>query len=297
MANLAIKGHPTRGKEVIEILEMLGGKISHECGYEDGFDSDFMYFIDTNENSFIDGVLFGDENPTKFSIFTIEEFLEKYPYKIGDKVEYIKYDDEEFSVYEIMGMMWTGYTIVYTLDSFGFTCLKKDIRLYKEKNMNKNFKSLNVETYLKVWDETENGLEVCVAEGYEMIEKNGQFYIVKQKTKYPRDFDECCEVLDYHLKGATIIGYKKSLLENFQKLLICRDAYWKIYGEEMGLGKPWEPDWNTNELKYIIYYENDRLWFNDEISRNTILAFPTEEMRDAFYENFKGLIESCNKLL
>ena len=78
MANLAIKGHPTRGKEVIEILEMLGGKISHECGYEDGFDSDFMYFIDTNENSFIDGVLFGDENPTKFSIFTIEEFLEKY---------------------------------------------------------------------------------------------------------------------------------------------------------------------------------------------------------------------------
>lgn len=24
--NLAIKGHPTRGKEVIEILEMLGGK-------------------------------------------------------------------------------------------------------------------------------------------------------------------------------------------------------------------------------------------------------------------------------
>jgi hypothetical protein len=26
MANLAIRGHKTRGKEVIEILEMLGGK-------------------------------------------------------------------------------------------------------------------------------------------------------------------------------------------------------------------------------------------------------------------------------
>lgn len=25
MAKLAIKGHPTRGKEIIEILEMLGG--------------------------------------------------------------------------------------------------------------------------------------------------------------------------------------------------------------------------------------------------------------------------------
>ena len=27
MAKLAIKGHASRGKEVIEILEMLGGKI------------------------------------------------------------------------------------------------------------------------------------------------------------------------------------------------------------------------------------------------------------------------------
>lgn len=32
MANLAIKGHPTRGKEVIEILEMLGGKEKHLFG-------------------------------------------------------------------------------------------------------------------------------------------------------------------------------------------------------------------------------------------------------------------------
>ena len=41
MKKFAIKGHPTRGKEVIEILEMFGGKIhrgsfvGHElsCGY------------------------------------------------------------------------------------------------------------------------------------------------------------------------------------------------------------------------------------------------------------------------
>ena len=86
MAQLAIKGHPTRGKEVIEILEMLGGKISHECGYEDGFDTNYVYFIDTNENYFIDGLLIGDKNLTKFSILTLEEFLEKFPYKVGDRV-------------------------------------------------------------------------------------------------------------------------------------------------------------------------------------------------------------------
>jgi hypothetical protein len=28
-----------------------------------------------------------------------------------------------------------------------------------------------------------------------------------------------------------------------------------------------------------------------------ILLFPTEEMRDAFYENFKDLIEKCKEFL
>jgi hypothetical protein len=32
-------------------------------------------------------------------------------------------------------------------------------------------------------------------------------------------------------------------------------------------------------------------------TNNTILAFPTEEMRDEFYENFKYLIEQCKELL
>ena len=31
--------------------------------------------------------------------------------------------------------------------------------------------------------------------------------------------------------------------------------------------------------------------------RNVILAFPTDEMRDAFYENFNELIGSCKELL
>jgi hypothetical protein len=288
---LAIKGHSTRGQEVIEILEMMGG-INHF--HMDGFTEEYIYYI-CGENNQIHSAIC----PTNQIVFTIEEFLEKYPYKIGDKVDYIKYDDEEFSVYEIKGMVWTGTTIEYTLDSFGFTCLTKDIRLHKENNMNKKFKSLNVETYLKVWDETENGLEVCVAEGYEMIEKDGQFYIVKQKTKYPRDFDECCEVLNTHLSNVTRpIGWKENLISKFQELIICRDAYRKIAGEQMGLGKPWEPDWTkANEKKYCIVNTEGNITKWVQKTTNKILAFPTEEMRDAFYENFKDLIEQCKELL
>ena len=46
MANLAIKGHSKRNKEVIEILEMLGG-YKPECLK---FDSDFYYYINKFNN-------------------------------------------------------------------------------------------------------------------------------------------------------------------------------------------------------------------------------------------------------
>ena len=73
------------------------------------------------------------------------------------------------------------------------------------------------------------------------------------KTSEIRTYEECCEILkvgkEHTLEGTTIrINYKIALLESFQKLLICRDAYWMVYGEENGLGKPWEPDWkNRNQ--------------------------------------------------
>jgi hypothetical protein len=67
----------------------------------------------------------------------------------------------------------------------------------------------------------------------------------------------------------------------------------------MGLGKPWELSIGTPI--YYIYYnrtvgtiKND---YADDIQGNVVLSFPTEEMRDIFYENFKELIEECKELL
>ena len=152
---------------------------------------------------------------------------------------------------------------------------------------------------MKVWDETENGLEVCVAEGYEMIEKDGQFYIVKQNAKYPRDFDECCEVLNTHLSNVTRpIGWKENLISKFQELIICRDAYWKIAGDEYQLGKPWEPDWTNNyQKKWTINFYQGEVNLTKGPNVHFVLAFPEEEMRDIFYENFKELIEQCKEFL
>ena len=284
MANLAIKGHNERGKEVIEILEMLGGKISNECGYEDGFDSHYAYFIDTNENSFIDGFLLGDKNSTEFSIFTLEEFLEKYPYKVGDKA--IAFG----SNCVIIGAVWDEsinevvYRIRIDETEYTTTKLSSQLQPYKEQ------------------ETMEYQIKINIPKGYEFAgidDDNQQVVFEKIEYQYPKTYEECCVVLGTDCENLCL-GYAEDLLDKLQSLLICRNAYWKIAGLQMGLGKPWEPDWKESDGGHrycIINRSNNIIFVHEWLGENYILSFPTEEMRDAFFENFGHLIELCKELL
>ena len=135
----------------------------------------------------------------------------------------------------------------------------------------------------------------------ELIQEDGKWFVVKKKKDYPKTYEECCEVLGIDSTINHTIGTHfryRDTIKHFIKLLICRDAYWKLYGEEMGLGKPWEPDWSDASCsKYIIDCFGGEICKGITAKQNTIFAFPTEEMRDAFYENFKEKIEICKELL
>ena len=149
---------------------------------------------------------------------------------------------------------------------------------------------------------------------YEIEVRDGKTYAVLKKSKYPTTYGECCEVLSitpyYNLRYHTYEhGYNELATSNellalqgklniLGKLIICRNAYWKIAGEQMGLDKPWKPDWtNKTQDKYVIYTDGNTICTNWFCLGHNIIAFPTEEMRDAFYENFKDLIEKCKELL
>ena len=121
----------------------------------------------------------------------------------------------------------------------------------------------------------------------------------KKKKEYPKTYCECKDILGLWDIDDTERGYYKTdLIDKLQMLLICRDAYWKIAGEEMGLRKPWKPNWeDENQEKHIIGSWLGTIQGLEENFLSHPLAFPTEEMRDAFYENFKELIEQCKELL
>ena len=167
-------------------------------------------------------------------------------------------------------------------------------------------KSNIVEEAKTYWDSIKDAW-IC-PEGYIFKDENGNVInaktiVLEKKKEYPKTYEECTEIIaeltgsDCNPKGC--MGYMSVQLTALQKLLICRDTYWKIAGDEMGLGKPWELSIGTPI--YYIYYnrtvgtiKND---YADDIQGNIILAFPTAEMRDAFYENFKELIETVKELL
>ena len=143
----------------------------------------------------------------------------------------------------------------------------------------------------------------------EILEIQGIEHI-EAEAEYPKTYEECCYVLgfentemvfedDYRDINPPKEQWKRlGLMNQLNKLLICRDAYWHIYGEEMGLGKPWEPDWDAKDNHfYTIHTFNGKIECSAAAHRNSILIFPTEEMRSEFYENFKNEIEICKELL
>ena len=396
MANLAIKGHPTRGGEVIQLLEMLGGVNVFNL---DGAMDNYYYYIDENSNKICHCLSINFEYGI---VYTLEEFEEKFPYKEDDVVVNHKYGKGL-----IIRMLWIDNEIVYEIefedymayckanelckyDAFKGLLLQElteylshatreeldktmeeieielapfkvgdkvivkgyeemgedeiiyvfktydgDIK-YKTKNhlethyfmedrLTKVEKSYKKETMEEKDEKTVNHIfdtevisfdiaqkdkyEFDLQGKFEVILREGKYYVERIKPQYPKTYKECCKILNIPFNGNIVYAghwvyggeyLEKHLdvLRKFQQLLICRDAYWKIAGEQMGLGKPWKPEWESEtEQKYTIITDANEICNGLTIQCNAILAFPTEEMRNAFYENFEDLINDCKELL
>lgn len=293
MSNLAIRGHATRGNEVVELLEMLGGRNvrNYACNL-----IDYAYSI--NGQGIIDWYIPHPNSP--LVIYTLEEFLEKFPYKVGDKVKIANC----VVACRVTNMIWNGTDMEYKTTNSEETFFDDELQPYKEETMEKEEKYYDewlLTEYLEFEDNDgvwADEVEVNLGKDYEIQIRGDKTFIVKKKSQYPKTYEECAKVLLERASVRNDIGYKGDLIVTLQKLLVCRDAYWKITGEQMGLGKLWKPDWEkADERKYCIVNTEGNVAKWVQKTTNKILAFPTEEMRDAFLENFRDLIELCKELL
>lgn len=321
---LAIRGHLTRGKEVIELLEMMGGKNSRKL---DGSANMYSYYI-FNNTILSDRLSILEDDD--FEIFTLQAFLEKYPFKINDRVvdkadrchgiiDKMEWDESKHDMKYYVSFGYGADYGLYTSDKIKF--YNKDIETVNTVSEYEPVKSsavklvdgevvddlakaksdmvIDITNFIQMGktvaicfntENYENEVELQLGD-YEIEVRDGKTYAVLKKPKYPTTYEECCQ----HLGCDDKLSVGK--LIPFQQLINARNAYWKIYGEEMGLGKTWEPNWTTFEGMPAIFIFRYNIVCDSVKDRHCLLVFPTIEMRDDFYENFKDLIESCKELL
>ena len=336
MANLAIQGHATRGKEVIEILEMLGGRNASACT---GANINTAYVLARYGPINIIDYINLKSQEYNLHLFTLDEFLEKFPYKVGDKVKTSLHFANCIGTVKRMRWEQNENVIIYDVEwsdanKSTLTYYAQGLQLYKEETMDKANKAVfdanaqccdimnhiikeeTMEEQIVTEDitlekavmctfcemvEGKQRLRIAMNEGFELKEENGNFFVYKKKGKYPKTYEECCKILGYSGNYNIILttDVDNKLFNALYRLKVCRDAYWKIAGEQMGLGKPWEPEYIEGVVNtyYTIHLFNSKLFLGGTSHRSAILCFPIEEMRNAFYENFKVLIEQCKELL
>lgn len=226
-------------------------------------------------------------------------------YKVGDKVRIksiVWYNENKNEYGEVFDNKWILFNeemslycgkalVVESVGSDTYEMVDNPFVWTDEMIMGLAEKDINVvltENLINFERGKEDKIELNLGD-YELQQENGKWFAIKKKPKYPATYKECCDVLGIDTMDNDAKGYKHFLVIQFQELLIARDAYWKIAG--------WEPDYKGHELKFYINTYKGEIDNDKTYHCNRVLAFPTEEMRDTFYENFKDLINECKELL
>jgi hypothetical protein len=310
---------------------MMGGENKH---FAEGFNEKALYFI--TDKLVIESSYHCNINYDDYTKFTIDEFENKFPFKIGDSVIYNTFG-EICSVGEIMHMDWneidnmilymttnghvvpanalkfnhseSGNASLYITKEDETGCEKTNFVHYDElqfpesvEDFSATTESCDIENFIAdVIDFTNNivyddKVKLELGDTHEVIvDENGDTYVIRKgkvlEYNYPKTYEECCKEACYShyypIVATHTLEYDCKLCSLY-KLIVCRNVYWK-YADF------WEP---SEERNYII--SRDRygvICLSKHYGVNSILAFPTEEMRDIFYENFKELIEECKDLL
>ena len=150
--------------------------------------------------------------------------------------------------------------------------------------------------------------EIIIPQGWEIDEVRGNKIILMESNKeLPKTWEECCELRGEgeYINNESIIcnytphcgaskanenilptGLGKPMLALMQ-LLVCREVY----------RQGWKPNWSDYKTKWVIEYVNDNITSMAYMQTSKVLSFQSEEIRDEFLENFRGLIEEAKELI
>ena len=330
---LAIKGHKTRGKEVIELLQVLGGK---NLSIWNGNSIDMFYFVD--EKGFIDGLQIWDDKNIEFGIFTLEKFLEKFPFKINDVVINHDYSGEGI----ITEMVWdsSACEVIYCVkfEGLGINAWCKhnelklsNLRLMEVDPLHELCESKTSTLFIDseacgdeveendyYWsDEMFEGLADCKenvtitlnGKDYNIdVEKAKELGVLKEK-----DTSRCKSWEEFKKKYLKKQGFfynecdmcialtnnpTKASEQLTKNEAIAIKAFSKLLKLRRDWIGDWNPDWSNGGVKkYCIEVNKNEFHIDYHYTYSRIFSFPTKEMAEGFLKCFKVLFEQCKNLI
>jgi hypothetical protein len=266
---IAIQGHPTRGEEIIQILESLGGKkflvllASDEC---------LVFFID--DKGYI-SCFHRRSSVVKecYKIYTLEEFEKEFPFKIGDKV--ITTTSKHPKI--ITGITNTQWGLRYIISQIKFPDCKEmphisQISLYKEMKEERNI-TLTLDK-AKEW----------YNKGGELREIALQAFTKEELNPLPKTWEEYCKMYP-------VIPEKHIFLSCCSQRYI---ALWKLEQLRDCYRQGWKP--KSKECAFAIKYAERGLDIY-LYSSQEFLSFQSREVAEEFLKNFEPLIKEAEDLI
>lgn len=321
----AIHGDVDRPHDVKHILETFNSKMPRVLeeihfreslpAYTSSFGNpNYIYFIDTSKDRTIS---FSKTILTDIPTFTLKEFEQFYPYKSGDIV---KVKDGELQGFQgkIVSAKFDPWTsigkdkVIYTVqfltgDLEGkkrefmtdeLEPVNNNIANRTQEDVNEYFKnhkiqSVNDLSTIEQWlksDKLHLPEDVTINSSGVNSSDFLRWYDVK-KISYPKTYRECCSVLGISVLDNYNNGYKSCEFFNLQKLIVCRDAYWKVFSESNN---------QNHDVKDIhdIYNFDGKIYIGRKSSGvNYVLRLPSKDACQEFHDNFKSTIDLCKELI
>lgn len=267
---IAIQGHPTKYKKVIDILINLGGVNKR---HYTGDDSDLCYYID--ELNHIQSKLISEIDTDVYKLHTLEGFEKEFPFKIGDIVQTVPNGQ-------------AGIITALCPDPVFVIAYK--IRYNSKREL--LFPSQILKLYTPMKEERHVVLSLDKArewynKGGELKEVALQVFTEKElKNPLPQSWEEYCK------------GYKVPAMIFGPCIPNKYVALWKLEQLRDCYRQGWKPDWkNCYTEKYCIVLNSDKLMVSLYGIASRFLAFQSKEVAEDFLKNFDYLIKEAGDLI
>lgn len=270
---IAIRGHKSRGKEVIQILESLGGKNIHNLH---GNGDSHYYLIDCGIITISYKNLLDDHK-----YYILEEFEKEFPFKIGDLCIYYSGFLNEEIIVKILGIAIENDCIMYEVGHKDTT--KAHTYIYKRRHTLKPYKEMKEERNITL---TLDKAKEWYRKGGELKEIALQAYLEEELNSLPKSWDEYCKRYEFCCFSTryTNIPLKYDALIKLEQL---RDCYRGLFVTVIGM-----PVWCIVRYKGKLII-SQRTWGTNE----TFLSFQSPDITEKYLKNFEPLIKQAGDLI